>query len=231
MIDSFAEFLDLADLIVVRQAEQQIEIERLQQNVRTLTAQYTNLQDVVTELRERAEASGPKPRAAPARLTPRGDIPVLGSVDKIWCQIWYRDDLTPADRKNKTDWSIKFEVFANGVRQAFDVALYTQRNFLKHADKLRLPMSDATRDLASEQFEDKEHKGHLVGMIRASPLGRGRPWSANQIVHLRGHVNDQPQVVLVVEGEPACFSDFRPGKGSEGASKWFGEWSPSTCGP
>ena len=86
-------------------------VPQLQTDIRLLTARMSNMQDEIAELRTAATAA--------PRLKPTGDMPKVEDIDKVWCQIWHTPDL-PEGNKNKTVWSLSFEVFRDQQRQKYD---------------------------------------------------------------------------------------------------------------
>ena len=132
-------------------------------------------------------------------------------------------NLTPAQRKNKTEWWLRLEVFVGSKKEVHDLTLFTPSSFIKHHERRAERMTALTKELINASFQDDTQKGQLCGMVRAKPPGKGRPWSSNQIAILYGHLSDNPHVILLVNDEEIIFHQFEKSRGK--GSKWFGKWS------
>jgi hypothetical protein len=207
------------DIEQLRQVVENLLVEQaeLRQQLNRVKTDCAGLRQDLHELRE------PKATATPETFVPTGDIPPRSALSRVWCQIWHDKDITPAQRKNKTEWWLRLEVFVGSKKEVYDLTLFTPSNFIKHHERRAEHMTALTKELIDASFQDDTHKGQLCGMVRAKPPGKGRPWSSNQIAILYGHLSNNPQVILLVEDEAIIFDQFEELRGK--GSKWFGKWS------
>jgi hypothetical protein len=196
----------------------EVRVTNIEANIATHTVMLNDLKDALAEISERLEAQANLARAG-NKLTVKGDIPQLNTIERIWCQVWHTPNIPKKERNRKTEWSLSFEVFCGDKKEKFDLMMYPQKEFTKrYSDQ---PISDRNRELISTPYTDAYGRGWLAGMIRARPPGGGRPLSPNQIAILVGHFDDAPTVLLLLGGHHVRFDDFEPGKGG---SKWFAKW-------
>jgi hypothetical protein len=206
-------------------SEQQAQITIQQQRIALLTAQTTNQQMALQRLQ------GDVARLlACVDMRPHligGRLPALSEMTQLRVQIFHTPHLSPAERKAKTEWSLRFTVWINGVRAAEEikgVQLYSGPEFAQKVAKLRGNVPDATKVYA-EQAADRDPGDLLIGMLRAKTRGKGTPYIADQVCLLGHHLSDRPVVRISIGGEALEFQNFRPATGTKaGHAKWWDEW-------
>ena len=131
--------------------EQQTQIAIQQQHIALLTAQTTNQQMALERLQ-----SDVGRLLACVDMRPHligGRLPALSEMTQLRVQIFHTPDLSPAERKAKTEWSLRFTVWINGVRAAEEikgVQLYPGREFAQKVAKLRGEVPDLTKAYAEQ---------------------------------------------------------------------------------
>jgi hypothetical protein len=205
--------------------EQQAQIAVQQQRIALLTAQTTNqrmalqrLQDDVARLLACVEM---RPHLIGGRL------PALSEMAQLRVQIFHTPNLSPAERKAKTEWSLRFTVWINGVRaneEIKGVPLYPGREFAQKVARLPGDVPDATKAYA-EQAASRDPGDLLIGMLRAKTRRKGTPYISDQVCLLGHHLSDRPIVRISISGEDVEFQNFRPATGTKaGHAKWWDEW-------
>lgn len=205
--------------------EQQTQIAVQQQRIALLTAQTTNQQMALERLQ--GDVAG---LLACVDMRPHligGRLPALSEMTQLRVQIFHTPDLSPAERKAKTEWSLRFTVWINGVRaneEVKGVQLYPGREFAQKVANLRGDVPDLTKAYA-EQTADRDPGDLLIGMLRAKTRGKGTPYISDQVCLLGRHLSDRPVVRTLIGGEVLEFQNFRPATGTKaGHAKWWDEW-------
>jgi hypothetical protein len=156
-----------------------------------------------------------------------GRLPALSEMTQMRVQIFHTPDLSSAERKAKTEWSLRLTVWINGMRAAEEikgVQLYPGREFAQKVANLRGDVPDLTKAYA-EQSADRDPEDLLIGMLRAKTKGKGTPYIPDQLCLLRHHLSDRPVVGISICGEVLEFHNFRPAAGTKaGRAKWWDEW-------
>ena len=206
-------------------SEQQAQIAIQQQRIALLTAQTTNQQMALERLQ--GDVAG---LLACVEMRPHligGRLPALSEMTQLRVQIFHTPNLSPAERKAKTEWSLRFTVWINGVRaneEIKGVPLYPGREFAQKVTKLRGDVPDLTKTYA-EQAADLDPGDLLIGMLRAKTRGKGTPYISDQVCLLGDHLSDRPVVRILIGGEVLEFQNFRPATGTKaGHAKWWDEW-------
>jgi hypothetical protein len=148
-----------------------------------------------------------------------GKLPSKADITQLWCQVFYTPDLSPKERKTKTEWSLRLTVWINGqrVKREINVRLFSTDRFYRQAmDRNSLPKITNEWATALQHEQDA-----LAGMLTATTQGRGRPFIASQFCVLNGHLIGSPTVDLVIDSDVISFENVRPSKGT---SKWFFDW-------
>jgi hypothetical protein len=205
--------------------EQQEQIAVQQQRIALLTAQTTNQQMALERLQ-----SDVGRLLACVDMRPHligGRLPALCEMTQLRVQIFHTPGLSPAERKAKTEWSLRLTAWVNGVRAAEEikgVQLYPGREFAQKVANLRGDVPDQTKFFAQEAaYNDPEDL--LIGMLRAKTRGKGTPYIADQVCLLRDHHSDSPMVAISIGNEDVVFQSFRPAAGTKlGRAKWWDEW-------
>ena len=94
--------------------EQQTQIAVQQQRIALLTAQTTNQQMALERLQ--GDVAG---LLACVDMRPHlvgGRLPAVSEITQLRVQIFHTPGLSPAERKAKTEWSLRFTVWINGMR-------------------------------------------------------------------------------------------------------------------
>ena len=172
--------------------DQQTRIAIQQQRIAMLTAQTTNQQMAL----ERLQGDVARLLAC-VEMRPHligGRLPARSEMTQLRVQIFHTPDLSSAERKAKTEWSLRLTVWINGMRAAEEVKgiqLYSGREFAQKVAKLRGDVPDATKAYA-EQTADRDPGDLLIGMLRAKTRGKGTPYISDQVCLLRHHLSDRP---------------------------------------
>jgi hypothetical protein len=205
--------------------DQQTQIAIQQQRIAMLTAHTTNQQMAL----ERLQGDVARLLAC-VDMRPHligGRLPALSEMTQLRVQIFHTPHLSPAERKAKTEWSLRLTVWINGMRAAEEikgVQLYSGPEFAQKVAKLRGDVPDATKVYA-EQAADRDPGDLLIGMLRAKTRGKGTPYIADQVCLLGHHLSDRPVVRISIGGEALEFQNFRPATGTKaGHAKWWDEW-------
>ncbi len=205
--------------------EQQTQIAGQQQRIAMLTAQTTTQQMALERLQHDVGRL-----LACVDMRPHligGRLPARSEITQLRVQIFHTPDLSLAERKAKTEWSLRLTVWVNGVRaneEIKGVQLYPGREFAQKVAKLRGDVPDLTRAYA-EQTADRDPGDLLIGMLRAKTRGKGTPYISDQVCLLRHHLSDEPMVGIFIDGEVMEFQNFRPATGTKaGHAKWWDEW-------
>jgi uncharacterized coiled-coil protein SlyX len=205
--------------------EQQTQIAVQQQRIAMLTAQTTNQQMALERLQ--GDVAG---LLACVDMRPRligGRLPALSEITQLRVQIFHTPGLSPAERKAKTEWSLRLTVWINGLRATEEikgVQLYSGLEFAQKVAKFRGDVHDATKAYA-EQTADRDPGDLLIGMLRAKTKGKGTPYISDQVCLLGHHLSDRPVVRISIGGEDVEFQNLRPATGRKaGHAKWWDEW-------
>jgi hypothetical protein len=205
--------------------EQQKQIAIQQQHIALLTAQTANQQMALERLQSDVGRLLACVDMRPSLIG--GRLPTLSEMTQLRVQIFHTPDLSPAERKAKTEWSLRFTVWINGVRadeEIKGVQLYPGRQFAQTVANLRDEVPDLTKALA-EEGADRDPEDLLIGMLRAKTRGKGTPYITDQVCLLRYHLSDRPVVGLSIGRESVEFQNFRPAAGTKaGRAKWWDEW-------
>jgi hypothetical protein len=203
--------------------EQQTQIAVQQQRIALLTAQTTIHQMALERLQ--GDVAG---LLACVDMRPHlvgGRLPAVSEITQLRVQIFHTPGLSPAERKAKTEWSLRFTVWINGMRAAEEikgVQLYPGHEFAQKIARVDVP--DETKAYA-EQAADRDPGDLLIGMLRAKTRGKGTPYITDQVCLLGHHLSDRPMVRISISGEVVEFQNLRPATGTKaGHAKWWDEW-------
>lgn len=165
--------------------------------------------------------------ALEAQLPPKlenGTFPSFGRISRIECQIFHSPDLTPTDRRTKTEWSLRLSVWL-GHRKAnpeINVRLFPHDALVE-----KMIEKNGSAEIAAVIRKwGTEDDTMLAGMVQAFSQGKGRARVPSQIATLSGRLVEQPKVLLVLD-EPndiniVEFRDFAAGKGTKaGRARWY----------
>ena len=156
-----------------------------------------------------------------------GRLPSLCEITQFRVQIFHTPGLSLAERKAKTEWSLRLTVWVNGVRAAEEikgVQLYPGREFAQKVANLRGDVPNQTKRFAREAA-DNDPKDMLIGMLRARTRGKGTPYIADQVCLLRDYLSDRPLVAMSIGNDDVVLQNFRPAAGTKlGRAKWWDEW-------
>ncbi len=108
----------------------EVRVGNIEVSIATLTAMLNDAKDALAAMREQIEAQANAARAG-SKLTVKGDIPPLNTIERMWCQIWYTLNIPKKERNRKTEWSLSFEVFSGDKKEKFDLTMYPQNEFTK----------------------------------------------------------------------------------------------------
>jgi hypothetical protein len=154
-----------------------------------------------------------------------GRIPSLSVVSRIECQIFHTPNLTPNQRKAKTEWSLRLTVYIQGKRAKPDqnVRLYAGDRFYRMAMGIH-PLPDHLERAANR---NKDNSGILLGLLQAVTDGGGTPYIPDQFCGLSNYVDNSvpPTVDMRVGDDVIRFEAFVRGKGKKaGHAKWYCNW-------
>ena len=215
--------LDALRDIITTQHEQ---ITVQQRHIALLTAQTTNQQMALDRLQIDVGLLMAAVDMRPHLIG--GRLPAKSEITQLKEQIFHSPDLPLNERKAKTEWSLRLTVWINGLRAIEEikgVQLYSGEQFAEKVAGLAGEVPEFTRDVA-RHLADHDDGDVLVGMLRAKTRGKGTPYIRNQLCILSGHLDDAPQVIVLLGGEEIRIKSFRPAAGMKaGHAKWWGEWS------
>ena len=168
---------------------------------------------------------------APAKREPRpigSGMPPRANIDRMSCQIIHNPNLTAKVRKDKkwTVWRLKFEAYKDDSRVCeFYLNTCPPDYFVRHyAEKAYDPAPDETKQFLGARFPGL--RGHLVGMLKPSIIGRGSGWKHDHTAVLVGHEEDKPHVYALFDGELYEWHNFVPPDSGDAIAKWYCDWRP-----
>ena len=148
-----------------------------------------------------------------------GKLPPKADITQLWCQVFHSPDLTPKQRKTKTEWSLRLTVWVRYKRakKEINVRLFPGHQFYRQV--MARPTLPKTTDEWATALRDDDRV--LAGMLTATTQGQGRPFIASQFCVLNGHLDETSEVDLVIDDDVIAFKTYRP---AAGTAKWFLDW-------
>jgi hypothetical protein len=206
--------------------EQQVLIGSYQRQIALLTSQMANQEMVLERLQSDVSRLLTSIEMRPHLIG--GRLPALQEITQLKVQIFHTPDLSPKERKAKTEWTLRLTVWINGLRAVEEikcVRLYSGRRFAESVDVLKGEVPAGTKEFA-ERFASEDSGDLLVGMLQAKTRSRGTPYIADQLCVLQHHLHGDPQVFVSIADESIGISNFQPAAGTkDGHAKWWGDWT------
>ena len=116
----------VAEAVVALEAR----VENIEASIAAHTVMLTDVKDALAAMSEQIKAQANAAKAG-NKLTVKGDIPPLNTIDRLWCQVWHTPNIPKKERNRKTEWSLSFEVFCSDKKEKFDLMMYPQKEFTK----------------------------------------------------------------------------------------------------